>query len=72
MQHKTQRPVQFEITIITREALQKWIKVADLKSDCFLFPSRLHDSPHLGIISASTTSCEVMLSYIDQPTMRPE
>jgi site-specific recombinase XerC len=48
MQHKTQRPVQFEITPATRDAVQKWIKLAALKSDDFLFPSRLHDSPHLG------------------------
>ena len=47
MQHKTQRPVQFEITPATRDAVQKWIKLAALKSDDFLFPSRLHDSPHL-------------------------
>ena len=48
MQHKTQRPVQFEITPATRDALQKWIKQAGLKSDGFVFPSRIHDSPHLG------------------------
>lgn len=35
MQQKTQRPVQFEITATTREALQKWIKVAGLKSECW-------------------------------------
>lgn len=48
MQQKTKRPVQFEITQTTRDALQAWIKQAKLKSDDFLFPSRLHDSPHLG------------------------
>lgn len=48
MQHKTQRPVQFEITPGTREALLKWIKLAGLKSEDFLFPSRVHNSPHLG------------------------
>jgi len=48
MQHKTQRPVQFEITAATRDAVQKWIKQAALKSEDFLFPSRLHDSLHLG------------------------
>ncbi|RYG56730.1 MAG: integrase [Alphaproteobacteria bacterium] len=48
MQHKTQRPVQFEITAGTREALLKWIKLAGLKSEDFLFPSRIHSSPHLG------------------------
>lgn len=48
MQHKTKRPVQFEITSATREALQAWIKQAALRSDDFLFPSRIHESPHLG------------------------
>lgn len=48
MQHKTQRPVQFEITQATRDALQAWIRQAGLKPEDFLFPSRLHDSPHLG------------------------
>jgi integrase len=48
MQQKTQRPVQFEITQATREAVQKWIKEARLKPEDFLFPSRIHESPHLG------------------------
>jgi hypothetical protein len=48
MQHKTQRPVQFEIVPATRDAVQGWIKQAGLKSDDFLFPSRLHDLPHIG------------------------
>jgi integrase len=47
MQHKTQRPVQFEITAASREVLQTWIKQAGLKSEDFLFPSRLHESPDL-------------------------
>jgi integrase len=48
MQQKTQRPVQFEITPPTRDAVQKWIKQASLRSDDFLFRSRIHESPHLG------------------------
>ncbi|WP_246099622.1 integrase [Methylibium rhizosphaerae] len=48
VQHKTQRPVQFEITPAARDAVQAWIKLAGLKPEDFLFPSRLHDSPHLG------------------------
>lgn len=47
MQQKTQRPVQFEITEQTREAVAKWIHHAKLSLDDFLFPSRLRDSPHL-------------------------
>src|SRR4030088_2667783 len=44
---KTQRPVQFEITEQTRVSLLAWIQVAGRRSDDYLFPSRLHDSPHL-------------------------
>ena len=47
LQQKTQRPVQFEITEQTREALTTWIAHAKLKDDQFLFPSRKHASPHL-------------------------
>ncbi|PZP91125.1 MAG: integrase, partial [Variovorax paradoxus] len=38
----------FEITAATREVLAAWIKKAGLRSDDFLFPSRLHEPPHLG------------------------
>ncbi|MGE3978993.1 MAG: tyrosine-type recombinase/integrase, partial [Nitrospira sp.] len=48
MQQKTRRPVQFEITLSTREAVRTWIKQATLKSEDYLFPSRIHDSPHMG------------------------
>ena len=37
LQQKTQRPVQFEITPPTRDALLAWIKRAGLKSQNFLF-----------------------------------
>jgi integrase len=47
MQQKAQRPVQFEITEHTREALAVWIRRSNLRSDDFLFSSRLHASPHL-------------------------
>jgi hypothetical protein len=47
MQHKTQRPVQFEITQATRDAaLQAWIRQAMLKPEDFLFPSRLRGRRH--------------------------
>ena len=48
MQQKTGRPVQFEITPATRETVEVWIKRAGLKPDDYLFPSRVHASPHLG------------------------
>ena len=47
MQQKTHRPVQFEITEQTRDSLASWLCEAKLKSDDYLFPSRIHDSPHL-------------------------
>src|SRR5438128_8783202 len=47
MQKKTQRPVQFEITEQTRDAVAVWITDAHLKPDQFLFPSRVSESPHL-------------------------
>jgi len=47
MQTKTQRPVQFEITEQTRDAIAAWITDAHLKSEQFLFPSRVSRSPHL-------------------------
>ena len=39
---------QFEITPAARDAVHKWIRSASLKSDDYLFPSRIHGSPHLG------------------------
>ncbi|MBB5505089.1 tyrosine-type recombinase/integrase [Paraburkholderia atlantica] len=47
MQQKTQRPVQFEITEQTRDTLAAWIRHAGLHATDFLFPSRIHGSPHL-------------------------
>ena len=47
MQRKTHRPVQFEVTDITRQALLAWIDHAKLASNAFLFPSTVADSPHL-------------------------
>ena len=48
MQQKTSRPVQFEIAQPTREADSEWIKEAKLGQDDYLFPSRIHESPHIG------------------------
>jgi integrase len=47
MQQKTQRPVQFEITEQTRDSLAAWIRSTGIRSENYLFPSRLHSSPHL-------------------------
>jgi hypothetical protein len=47
MQQKTQRPVQFEITEPTRKSVFAWIRHAALKTEDYLYPSRLRLSPHL-------------------------
>jgi integrase len=47
LQQKTRRPVQFEITEPARDAVLVWINYSKLKSEDFLFPSRIHASPHL-------------------------
>ena len=47
MQHKTRRPVQFEITEQTRKSVSAWITRAQLNADQYLFPSRIHASPHI-------------------------
>ena len=47
LQQKTQRPVQFEITEATREAVSAWISHAGLTAEQSLFPSRIRGSAHL-------------------------
>jgi integrase len=47
MQQKTGRPVQFEVTEQTRQAIADWTAQAQLKPNEYLFPSRIRRSPHL-------------------------
>ena len=47
-EQKTSRPVRFEITQPTRDAVSDWIKTAKLGQDDCLFPSRIHESFHIG------------------------
>jgi len=42
-----QMAVQFELTEPTRAAVAAWVTKAALKSEHFLFPSRLSNSPHV-------------------------
>lgn len=44
---KTGKPVRFEITETTRHALQRWIADSEMTGSEFLWPSRVHGSPHL-------------------------
>lgn len=47
MQQKTKRPVQFEITEGTRQALLDWTAAKGLKYDDYLFPSRARSGAHI-------------------------
>lgn len=47
VQRKTHRPVQFEITPQTKDALENWIGRAKLRAGDYLFPSRVKPGEHL-------------------------
>ncbi|HEB55317.1 MAG TPA: hypothetical protein ENI98_03230 [Gammaproteobacteria bacterium] len=47
IQQKTGRPVQFELTEQTREAIRDWLPEKQLKDRDFLFPSRIHHCSQL-------------------------
>jgi integrase len=57
IQQKTQRPVQFELSPATREAVDAWIRRAGLGPDDYLFPSRVHRSPHLSTCQDARIRC---------------
>jgi len=46
-QHKTGRPVRFELTEQTREAVDDYVKSVPSDPGGYLFPSRVHDGAHL-------------------------
>jgi integrase len=47
IQSKTGKPVRFEITETTRVSLERWIGDPEMNGLAFLWPSRIHGSPHL-------------------------
>ena len=47
VQQKTGRPVPFELTDTTREALAAWLKKRELRSGDWLFPSQSHGGDHI-------------------------
>ena len=47
LQQKTKQPVQFELSRGTRASLTNWLHTRGLRNGDFLFPSRVHESPHL-------------------------
>jgi hypothetical protein len=46
-QKKTGRPVQFEITEQSRSSVEAWLPMLRTTGSRYLFPSRLHASPHI-------------------------
>ena len=76
MQKKTQRPVQFEITEQTQEAVAAWVQKAHRQPEQFLFPiTAAHqadaDLPRLGGVlthgSGSALQCTQALEEIRMP-----
>lgn len=47
LQQKTSQPVQFEITLQTRESLATWIESRRLSGEDYLFPSRTKKGAHI-------------------------
>ena len=47
MQRKTGRPVQFEITEPTRDAILAWVEKANRRGTQYLFPSRMRPKTHI-------------------------
>ena len=47
VQQKTGRPVQFELTEQTREAVHAWLVQRPMDASGYVFPSRFHDCSHL-------------------------
>lgn len=47
VQQKTGRPVQFELTEQTREAVHAWLEQRALDAGSYVFPSRVHGHTHL-------------------------
>ncbi len=48
LQRKTGRPVQFEVTEQARRSIAQWIESKGLKTEDWLFPSRMKPGAHLG------------------------
>lgn len=46
-QQKTGQPVRFELSEQCRDAVTAWMNKAHLEAGDYLFPSRIHNSPHI-------------------------
>jgi integrase len=62
LQQMTQRPVQFEITEPTRDAVGVWMGHEGLTAEDSLFPSRIHKSAHL----STRQYARIVNSWVEQ------
>ncbi|PYF06282.1 phage integrase family protein [Rhodobacter viridis] len=67
-QSKTRKPVRFEITETTRLALERWIKDPEMIGSEYLWPSRVHASPHLSTRQYARTLRDWVLSIGLEPS----
>lgn len=76
VQSKTGKPVRFEITETTRLSLERWIRDPEMLGIDFLWPSRIHGSPHFStrqyarIVRGWVTSVGLELSAYGTHSMR--
>ena len=58
IQKKTNRPVQFEVSENTRESIWNWVCSPEMLGCACLFPSRLHDRPHVSTRQYARLVCD--------------
>lgn len=67
-QSKTRKPVRFEITETTRLLVERWIKHPEMIGCEYLWPSRVHASPHLSTRQYARIMREWVLSIGLEPS----
>lgn len=67
-QSKTRKPVRFEITETTRLSVEHWIKDPEMIGCEYLWPSRVHTSPHLSTRQYARIMRDWVLSIGLEPT----
>ncbi len=67
-QSKTRKPVRFEITETTRLSVERWIKDPEMIGCEYLWPSRVHASPHLSTRQYARIMRDCVLSIGLEPS----
>lgn len=67
VQQKTSRPVQFEITKHSRDAIFNWIESKSLTSNDYLFPSRSNNEGHI----STRQYARIVKSWVTQIGLSP-